>query len=314
MARQFLADVISDLSRFPKKLSSKYFYDEAGDKLFQQIMNCDEYYPTDCELEIFTSRTDELVAAFTNSTAPFDLIELGAGDATKSSFLLSALVAKGVDFKYIPIDISGTMINYLETSLPNRIPGLTVNGLKGDYFDMLDQAYMRSERRKVLLFLGGNLGNMPVADALGFCQRLHESMKPGDLLLLGFDLKKNPQIILAAYNDIGGLTRDFNLNLLKRVNRELDGNFVIENFQHYPSYDPETGACKSYLISLTDQEVVIAGNTFSFAKDEFIDMEISQKYSIAETDNMATDSGFVPVKHLLDSKGWFLDTIWEVSQ
>ena len=314
MTKQFLADVLSDLGQFPKRLSSKYFYDETGDKLFQQIMNCDEYYPTDCELEIFKNRTAELAVAINKGSTAFDLIELGAGDATKSGFLLSTLAEAGTDYTYIPIDISGSMIDFLEQSLPERIPGLKVTGLNGDYFDMLGQAYTLSSRRKVILFLGGNLGNMPVPEAYEFCKKLHASMQPGDLLLLGFDLKKNPHIIRAAYNDKEGLTRDFNLNLLKRINRELDGDFDVTQFQHYPSYDPATGSCKSYLISLADQEVKISGTAFSFERDEFIDMEISQKYSIIETDHMAAQSGFAPVRHFLDSRKWFLDTIWEVIQ
>ena len=312
MTKQFLTDVLSDLGQHPKRLSSKYFYDEAGDKLFQQIMNCDEYYPTDCELEIFTKRTDELVNVLSNEAEPFDLIELGAGDATKSGHLLSALVDQKKDFDYIPIDISGTMIAYLESALPTRIPGLKIKGLNGDYFDMLEKAYTLSERKKVILFLGGNLGNMPVSEALEFCRKLRASMHPGDLLLLGFDLKKNPHVVLAAYNDRGGLTRSFNLNLLTRINRELGADFELTNFEHYPNYDPATGACKSYLISLSNQEVTISGETFSFAKDEFIDMEISQKYSIEETDELAKVSGFSVVKHLFDDRGWFLDAVWEV--
>jgi L-histidine N-alpha-methyltransferase len=307
----FLTEVLSDLSQTPKKLNSKYFYDERGDKLFQQIMECDEYYPTDCELEIFKERTKDLAVTLKNGFNSFDLVELGAGDATKSMFLLKELVDTNVDFTYMPIDISSTMIKYLEESLPNKIAGLKVEGLNGEYFDMLQKANAISSRKKVVLMLGGNIGNDTPENAIEFCRKICGSLQEGDLVLVGFDLKKNPSTILAAYNDSSGYTRQFNLNLLLRINEELKADFDLEQFEHYPSYDPESGACKSYLISKIKQVVSISGKQFFFEKDEYIFMEISQKYSLKETDEMASKAGFKPVQHFLDSKEWFLDTVWQ---
>ncbi|MCD0490237.1 L-histidine N(alpha)-methyltransferase [Pedobacter sp. MC2016-14] len=307
---QFLKEVLRDLNQSPKSLNSKYFYDEAGDKLFQQIMGSVEYYPTNCEMEIFKTRTKELALTLKNGFAEFDLVELGAGDATKSSYLLAELHEQGADFTYMPIDISSSMVNYLEKNLPNAIPGLKVTGLNGEYFEMLQKAYAISSRKKVVLFLGGNIGNFKPDEALDFCKRLRTLLKPDDLLLIGFDLKKHPRVIRAAYNDAAGYTRDFNLNLLKRINRELKGNFILSQFEHYPSYDPSTGACRSYLISLTDQVVNISDHTFHFKENEYIDMEISQKYSVEETDAIARAAGFKPIAHFYDSKKWFLDTVW----
>lgn len=309
---QFLNDVIQDLSGQPKRLNSKYFYDEAGSRLFQQIMNCEEYYPTDCELEIFKEKTAELATVLKNGFDDFDLIELGAGDATKSSFLLKELVDTGVTFTYRPIDISGSMIDQLEKELPEKIKGLQVNGLCGDYFDMLDQTNQLSDKKKVILFMGGNIGNFEVETAVAFCENLRRYLNPGDLVLIGFDLRKHPKVIRAAYNDKEGFTKAFNLNLLHRINRELGGDFVVDQFEHYPSYDPGTGACRSYLISLTDQVVNIGGNEFLFKNNEYIAMEISQKYSVAETEEMALKAGYLPVQHFTDQKNWFLDTVWKV--
>jgi len=309
---QFLQEVIQDLSAQPKRLNSKYFYDEAGSRLFQQIMNCEEYYPTDCELEIFKEKTAELATVLKNGFDDFELIELGAGDATKSSYLLRELVETGVTFTYRPIDISGSMIDQLESELPEKIKGLQVKGLCGDYFDMLDQANQLSDKKKVILFMGGNIGNFEVQDALAFCEKLKRYLNPGDLVLVGFDLKKHPGVVRAAYNDKEGFTKAFNLNLLHRINRELGGNFVVDQFEHYPSYDPGSGACRSYLISLKDQLVKVGDKNFEFKKDEFIAMEISQKYSIAETEDLAIKAGYSPVKHFTDEKNWFLDTVWEV--
>ena len=311
ITEQFYADVIKGLHSTPKQLSSKYFYDAVGDKLFQDLMNCDEYYPTNCELEIFTQQTAEICRAMMGNGDAFDLIELGAGDATKSTFLLKYLLEQKADFSYLPIDISDNVISYLNMSLPVTLPGLKVTGLNGDYFDMLKKAASLSKRRKVVLFLGSNIGNMPVSDAEGFCKQLRNHLSPGDMLLVGVDLKKNPKTILAAYNDKEGITKRFNLNLLERINRELGADFDVAKFEHYPTYDPETGSCKSYLISLEDQQVKIRGKeTICFAKDEYIYMEISQKYNVIQTNQMASGAGFKPLNIFFDNKKWFIDAIW----
>lgn len=309
---KFLQEVLAGLKDSPKHLSSKYFYDEAGDKLFQQIMASDEYYPTRCEMEIFSQQTEALASTLKNGFTDFDLIEMGAGDATKSSYLLQQLVNDHVNFNYCPIDISKSMVAHLEEEMPKRIPGLKIMGLNGEYFQMLEKASKISSKRKVVLFLGSNIGNIPIYETTKFCKELRSHLNKGDLILIGFDLKKNPRIIRAAYNDKQGFTKAFNLNLLTRMNRELNADFDLSQFEHYPSYDPQSGACKSYLISLKEQTVRIGEADFiHFKKHESIFMEISQKFSVEETDEIALASGFKPIKHFTDTKGWFLDTIWE---
>ena len=309
---KFLKEVLEGLHSEPKYLLSKYFYDKAGDKLFQQIMDSEEYYPTKCELEIFTKQTHNLAKTLKNGFDTFDLIELGAGDATKSSHLLQQLIIEKANFTYYPIDISKSMVAHLEEILPLKIEGLKVIGLNGEYFQMLEKAAQISTKKKVVLFLGSNIGNVPINDAEKFCKTLKSHLKKGDFVLMGFDLKKHPKTVLAAYNDAKGYTKAFNLNLLKRINKELNADFDVTSFEHYAMYDPQTGACKSYLISLKDQTVTINNaDLFSFKENEFIYMEISQKYSISQTDELAKASGFKPVKHFLDSKKWFLDTVWE---
>lgn len=307
---QFYKDVIAGLKSTPKRLNSKYFYDANGDKLFQELMSCEEYYPTNCELEIFTRQTAGICDAMIGDGDAFDLIELGAGDAMKSTFLLKYLLAHKADFSYLPIDISANVISYLNVTLPVTLPGLKIAGLNGDYFDMLKKAAARSDRRKVVLFLGSNIGNMPVSDAEGFCRELRNHLSPGDMVLIGVDLKKNPKTVLAAYNDKDGITKRFNLNLLERINRELNADFHLSKFEHYPTYDPETGACKSYLISTADQQVKIGKDSISFARDEYIYMEISQKYSVMQTNQMAENAGFKPLEIFFDSKKWFIDAVW----
>lgn len=307
----FYKDVLDGLQSSPKYLESKYFYDAIGDQLFRELMNCNEYYLTNCELEIFSKKTAELSASIMGNGDSFDLIELGAGDALKSTYLLNYLLEQEADFNYLPIDISSNVISNLTNNLPDALPKLQIMGLNGEYFDMLNEATSLSSRRKVVLFLGSNIGNMPISSVFKFCEELRKHLSTGDKVLIGMDLKKNPKTILAAYNDKGGITKRFNLNLLERINRELHADFDLNKFDHYAMYDPENGSCKSYLISLADQVVHINGREYiHFLKDEQIYMEISQKFTLSQIEQIARDTGFKPLHHFFDSRGWFVDTIW----
>jgi len=307
----FLEDVLTGLRSNPKHLSSKYFYDKTGDGLFQKIMAMPEYYLTRCELDIFRNKTEDLAHLINAYASPFDLIELGAGDAMKSTFLLRHLTEKGADFTYMPIDISGNILSVLEENLNKELPELNMIPLEGEYFEMLKKASAMSSRRKVILFLGGNIGNMSSQEAEGFCRELHHLSDPEDILLVGFDLKKNPHTVLNAYNDPSGITAAFNLNLLSRINRELEGNFNPDYFQHYATYDPVSGSCRSFLVSLVKQEVVIAGEKIMFEENEIIDMEVSQKFSMDEIHHLAEQTGFKVAGEIKDSKNWFVDSIWK---
>ena len=310
----FLNDVLTGLQSDPKHLSSKYFYDKTGDELFQKIMAMPEYYLTRCELDIFKNKTYELAEAIRSDEQPFDLIELGAGDAMKSTYLLKYLSEKRADFTYMPIDISGNILSVLENNLKDKLPEINIKTLEGEYFQMLKKAMKLSSRRKVILFLGGNIGNMTSKEAEKFCTSLHQLLNSEDIVLIGFDLKKNPFTVLNAYSDKSGITAEFNLNLLTRINRELGGNFDIEQFEHYESYDPITGACRSFLISLKNQQVKIEEETIDFAENEVIDMEVSQKFSKSDIEYLAEKSGFSITRNISDSKEWFIDSIWKVNK
>ncbi len=303
-------EVITGLSGTTKSLPSKYLYDEAGDRLFQDIMKMQEYYPTKCELDIFKNRTAELSEMIIQGGQPFDLIELGAGDAMKSSFLLKHLVKEGIEFTYRPIDISGHILHELKDRLGSEIPELKIDPLAGEYFDMLSEATALSRRRKVVLFLGGNIGNMEWHEIERFCMELNRSLSKGDMVLIGFDLRKNPHTILNAYNDKAGITAAFNLNILTRLNRELGADFDLAQFQHYQTYDPVSGACRSYLVSLSEQTVAIGDVIVLFRQNELIDIEVSQKFSHGEIANLADNSNFKLLKNIQDSKSWFVDSAW----
>lgn len=307
---QFRTEVIDGLTSTPKRLSSKYFYDKKGDELFQQLMESPEYYLTRCELDIFQNQRKELATLIVgDNPEPFDLIELGVGDGFKTQFLLRELVERKTNFNYLPIDISGNILSELESNL-SHLEGLRIDPLQGEYLDTLQEATTKSENRKVVLFLGANIGNMDMKEARKFCQQVRALLQPGDLFLIGFDLRKNPETILNAYNDKKGITREFNLNLLQRINNELDGEFDMDQFSHYPTYDPISGACKSFLISKMDQQVKIGTTEVTFKEGEWIDMEISQKYSQHEIADMAEKSGFAVIGSFSDKKNWFVDSVW----
>lgn len=307
----FLKDVQQGLQSSPKYLLSKYFYDKKGDQLFQQIMRSDDYYLTRCELEIFQEQSGILAEFFKKKLGDFDVWELGAGDATKSWYLLKALQDQQVNFTYFPVDISSNIIEWLQNNLPAKLPGLKIHGMQGEYLAMLDQAHNHAAKPKLVLFLGSNIGNIPLGETGAFLSSIRKRLNLHDILMIGMDLKKNPHIIRRAYNDREGITRQFNLNLLERINRELGGDFNLDNFQHYPSYDPLSGTCKSFLVSLAEQQVKIGGDSFQFEKDECILTEISQKYSIAQTREFARLTGFEPIGHFFDSRNYFLEAVWE---
>lgn len=303
-------DVAQGLAAQPKYISSRYFYDAQGDKLFQQIMNMPEYYPTTCEFEIFESYKEKLLDYLPERE--WDLVELGAGDGRKTKVLLEHFLQQQSRFAYFPIDISGAVLHHLEQDLAKTLPQLRVKTLNYEYFHALEELNKMDQNPRLVLFLGGNIGNFKPAEALSFYQSLQAVLRPGDLLLNGIDLRKNPLTILEAYNDKTGITRDFNLNLLTRFNRELGANFNTKNFQHYPTYNPVSGEALSYLMSTCEQEVFIEklGQTFHFAANEPIHTEVSQKYSFAEIETLAQKTGFALVEHFTDAKGWFCDSLW----
>jgi dimethylhistidine N-methyltransferase len=312
-ASSFAEDVRKGLTAFPKHLSSKYFYNEKGNELFQKIMHSPEYYLTDCEKEIFETQSGKIIDSLLNYLSKFDIVELGPGDCYKSIHLLKALQCRQLSFAFYPVDISADVIHQLDQKLPDQLPDIKINGLTGDYIEMLKKVNQLSNKNKLILFLGSSIGNMAPGVDEKFFNALRDQMQKNDLLLTGFDLQKNPKIILAAYNDKQGYTRAFNLNLLERINEELHANFNPDLFDHYPVYDPETGTCKSYLISLQRQEVYIEKLSLKvlFDENEYILMERSQKYTLSQIDSFASQTNFESIRHFMDSRCWFTDALWK---
>lgn len=308
----FAEDVLQGLSSTPKTLSSKYFYDDEGSRLFQEIMKLPEYYLTRAELKIFNDEKEAIGSAFTDGAEGLDLIELGAGDGTKTAVLVEHLLDKGVNFTYSPIDISQEANEALSARFREKFPTLRIAPHTGDYFKVLGSLKNGSSRRKVLMFLGSNIGNFVQEKALSFFRQLRGVMNRDDRLFIGFDMQKDPRTIVAAYDDEQGVTAAFNLNLLQRINRELGGNFDLNKFSHYAQYRPMECAARSFLISREKQTVRIEAlnRSFDFEQWEAIFMEISQKYTKTMIEELAAESGFEIENEFFDQENFYVDSLW----
>ena len=304
---QFEKDVRKGLTDFPKHLSSKYFYDQKGDAIFQQIMHMPEYYLTGCEYQIFKEKKYEIAQMFAEGGQPFKLIELGAGDGKKTKVLLQEFVHQNLSFKYQPIDISHHVLEGLEKSLLEEIPQVNVVPKQGTYFEALKELSDENGMRKIIMFLGSNIGNLLHHQAILFLKDVQKLMNTNDLLFIGCDLKKNPQTILDAYNDASGITEAFNKNLLSRINTEMDADFDLDEFKHWEVYNPETGTAKSYLVAKKAQKVRIASLdlTVNFEPWETIHTEISQKYDDTSMKRLAQESGLEICDEFTDEKRYF---------
>jgi L-histidine N-alpha-methyltransferase len=307
----FLDHINFGLHNTPKFLSSRYFYDETGDQLFVKIMKLPEYYLTRSEHEILKEQTHEIIKSLgVDKNTYFELIELGAGDGTKTKELLKPLVAQGFKFDYLPIDISQHALDNLEADLKEKIPNLSVKTQQGDYFGVLE-SFKNSEHPKIVLFLGSNLGNMEDDEAIDFMNQLSGSLKVNDKLFLGLDLIKAENIVLPAYNDAQGVTAAFNLNLLERINKEFEANFNISNFDHVPEYKELEGIAKSFLISKRQQEVRIEAldAVIHFAEGEKIHTEISRKYNDVILKTILSKTMMVIHEKFTDKRDYFADYV-----
>ncbi|GAB7256330.1 L-histidine N(alpha)-methyltransferase [Polaribacter sp. OB-PA-B3] len=311
MTETFKEEIKQGLSAIPKTLPSKYFYNKIGDALFVQIMNLPEYYLTRSEFDIFKNKTQQLIDAFgIDKNTHFELIELGAGDGTKTKELLKVLDAQKYRFDYMPIDISANALAQLKNNLAKELPNVSVKTQQGDYFNVL-HSLKENNNPKVMLFLGSNIGNMDDEIATEFIYNLGANLQKGDKLLLGADLIKSKEIVLPAYNDTQGITAKFNLNLLDRINTELNADFNTSQFKHQPEYNEEEGIAKSFIVSTSDQEVTVQrlNKTFHFKEGEKIHTEISRKYNDILIQQIIANTSFTLDTKIMDSKAYFADYI-----
>ena len=308
---EFMKEIANGLNSMPKIISSKYFYDDIGSQLFVEITKLDEYYPTKAEEEILLSLKDILPDLVGRDEV--DIIELGVGDGHKTKILIDSFIKSKIKINFYPIDISLEAMNLLEENLP-KSNNLKVHGIVSEYLEGLRFARMNSCNRQIVLFLGGNIGNFDRHESLKILNSIRLTLNEDDFLLIGFDLKKNIDKMQNAYNDKRGITALFNLNLLERINSELHGNFIKENFRHQAFYNPTIGAMESYLISLIDQDVEIndLNQTFHFEEFEAIHMEYSFKFLEKDIIEICEQTGFTHISSFKDTRQYFIDSLWQV--
>jgi L-histidine N-alpha-methyltransferase len=286
----FRAAVLAGLSRDPPAIPCKFFYDAQGSALFEQICRLPEYYPTRTELAILEEAAGEIAAHMGRHAR---LIEFGSGASRKVRILLQALDEPAA---YVAVDISREHLREAAASLAGDFPGLPVVAVCTDYTRRFSLPPLSGPAgKRVGFFPGSTIGNFEpdaVVAFLGNCARI---LGRGGDMLIGVDLKKDPEILDAAYNDRAGVTAAFNLNLLVRINRELAGDIDLDRFEHHAFYNPAEGRIEIYVKSLADQQVQIAGRRFRFAKDQLIHTEYSYKYTIPEFRALAAKAGFHPV-------------------
>ncbi|MDE0811423.1 MAG: L-histidine N(alpha)-methyltransferase [Alphaproteobacteria bacterium] len=284
----FLGDVVAGLSASRKTLPCKFFYDEVGSQIFDQICLLPEYYPTRTETTLMRAKAAEMSAAI---GAKAQVLEYGCGSIEKVRVLLDALVDPA---SYIAVDISREHLRMAAETLAQDYPSIEVHAICTDFSQPFDVPPSQPGQRRVAFFPGSTIGNFEPLAAKELMLRIVAHVGPGGGLLIGVDRKKDEAILHAAYNDAAGVTAAFNLNLLTRINVELGGNFDVDGFRHEALYNTVDGRIEMHLLSLRDQTVKIGGRRFSFAEGETIHTENSHKYEIDEFQALVVQAGFVP--------------------
>ena len=300
----FAQEVETGLTSSPKRLPCRYLYDEEGSQLFEEICQLPEYYPTRAEAQILRDRAAEVASLFSEAIA---LVELGSGSAVKTRILMEALLRRHGKLRYVPVDVSRTMLEESSQELLQDYPSLEIVAIAGEYHHGLPHLKAQEDRRKLILWLGGTLGNMERPEAAHFLRVVRDTMSPGDLLLIGVDLRKDRTVLEKAYDDSQGITSRFNRNILARINREFNGNFDLDTFRYSAVYDEEAGRVEMSLVSEQAQQVSIEklGMVVSFEAEEAIYTENSYKYSLPEIQALAADAGLHVEQQWLDDGSRF---------
>ncbi|NES83724.1 MAG: L-histidine N(alpha)-methyltransferase [Moorea sp. SIO2B7] len=296
-------DVIQGLTQTPKSLPPKYFYDDQGSKLFEQICDLPEYYPTRTEASILEKYAQEIARI----TGACELIELGSGSSTKTRLLLDAYQGLESSGRYVPIDISGGILKASALQLQKEYPTLEIEGLVGTYEQALAQLEPTPLPSRLIFFLGSSLGNFSPAECGIFLNQISDVLEVGDYFLLGIDLAKPPEIIEPAYNDSQGVTADFNLNMLSHLNYKFGGNFDTNLFTHKAIYNQIDNQIEMYLNCNKSHSVNLEklDVTVSFEAGESILTEISRKFDLPTMQHNLQTKGLTPIQVYTDPKQWF---------
>lgn len=300
----FAEDVRAGLSRKPKRLAPKYFYDDLGSALFEAICKLPEYYVTRAESEIFERYAAEIVASM---QGPVELVELGSGSAVKTRLLIEEILSRQARLEYHPIDISPDALVASANVLTEAHPALSVRAYAYDYVSLFNSSVLVTRGRTLVLFLGSNIGNYDPLPAAQLLRSVGRSLKRGDAILLGVDLKKSIEILEAAYDDPTGVTAAFNKNILGRINRELGGHFDLGAFEHEVHYDPVRGSVDSFLVARRAQNVRIdaLGMAVDFAAGERLHTESSYKFSRDDIERLSHGTQFTLERTWTDAERRF---------
>ena len=300
----FSEDVKTGLTSESKYLPFVYFYDHIGSQLFEKICGLPEYYLTRTETKILEINADNIASQFSEKTV---LVELGSGSSTKTRILIEAFLERQSLAHYTPIDVSHQMLEESSYSLLEAYPNLEINAIAARYNEGIDHLDIKTDQQNLITWLGSSIGNFDRSEVATLLRHIQRIMLPNDRFLVGIDLQKEKTIIENAYNDTQGITAEFNLNLLTHVNRELGGNFDLENFGHKAIYNEKIGRIEMYLISHIDQRAFISELDLevSFAANETIHTENSFKYSLDDIDNLAEESGLCVKQQWFDTEQLF---------
>jgi dimethylhistidine N-methyltransferase len=294
----FRRAVLDGLSRRPRAIPAKFLYDARGSALFDQICELPEYYLTRTETAILRAHAGDIAALAGPDCA---LIEFGSGSSVKSRLLLDAMDLA----LYAPIDISREHLDRSVSRLRHDYPSLPIQAVCTDYMALADLPQLSVSARRIGFFPGSSIGNLEPHEVIAFLLRVRSLLGDKGALVLGVDLKKNPGLLHAAYNDSAGVTAAFTLNLLRRMNRELQATFDLDRFAHDAFYNPVEGRIEIYFRSLAEQSVMIAGRSFAFADGERVHTEYSYKYDVPQLRSLAQQSGFRLDKIWMDPERLF---------
>lgn len=296
-------DVINGLTQTPKTLPPKYFYDDHGSLLFEKICELPEYYVTRTETQILQNYASEIA----HLTGPCEIVELGSGSSTKTRILLDAYQELGHPLHYLPIDISGGILEQSAHSLLKEYPTLHIHGIVSTYETALKHLNPSPLPNRMIGFIGSTLGNLKPEECHAFFAHVVEALQPGDYFLLGVDLHKSKSILEPAYDDSQGVTAAFNLNMLRHLNRSFAGNFDLSQFEHLAFYNEKEHQIEMHLKSLKNQTVELKtlNLTVEFKEGETIHTEISRKFQFEQIQAELKTLGLVSLKNWTDQNQWF---------
>ncbi len=297
---EFRDAVVAGLRSTPRTIPCRFLYDDRGSALFEAITELDEYYPTRTETGILQDHRDAIAARIPAGAV---LVELGSGSSSKTEILLGAVAGRLA--AYVPVDISPAALDAAAERLAARHPSLRVRPLVADFSAPLPLPRELAAKPAVGFFPGSTIGNLERDEAVRLLAALRQSLGPSACLVIGVDLRKDASILLPAYNDAQGVTAAFNLNLLRRSNRELGTDFDLDAWRHEATWDARVGRIEMHLVSLREQEVVLGGDTFAFAAGETIRTERSHKYDVAEFARLAARAGWASAEVWCDAARLF---------